>query len=52
MYKRQPLGTINANRLSIDPRKSFARFLYLAERMGEALEYQYDKQGFFHSCRG
>ncbi len=47
-----PLGTFNANRLSIDPRKSFARFLYLAERMGEALEYQYDKQGFFHSCRG
>lgn len=44
-----PLGTFNASRLSIDPRKSFARFLYLAERMGEALEYQYDKQGFFHS---
>lgn len=46
---RIPLGTFNANRLSIDPRKTFARFLYLAERMGEALEYQYDKQGRFHA---
>ncbi len=43
------LATFNAYRLSLDPRKTFARFLYLAERMGEALEYQYDKQGFFYS---
>ena len=32
-----------------DPRKNFARFLYLAERMTEALEYQYDKMGYFYS---
>lgn len=43
------LATFNASRLSVDPRKTFARFLYLAERMGEALEYQYDKMGFFYS---
>lgn len=47
-----PLGSFNANRMSIDPRKSFAKFLYLAERMGEALEYQYDRRGFFFSTRG
>lgn len=43
------LANFNSHRLSIDPRKTFARFLYLAERMGEALEYQYDKLGFFYS---
>lgn len=43
------LATFNAYRLSLDPRKTFARFLYLAERMGEALEYQYDKLGYFYS---
>ena len=44
-----PLASFNAYRLSLDPRKTFARFLYLAERMGEALEYQYDQMGVFYS---
>ena len=44
-----PLATYYVHHLSLDPRKNFARFLYLAERMTEALEYQYDKMGYFYS---
>ena len=43
------LATYYVHHLSLDPRKNFARFLYLAERMTEALEYQYDKMGYFFS---
>ena len=45
-----PLATYAVHHLSLDPRKNFARFLYLAERMTEALEYQYDKMGYYYSC--
>lgn len=45
-----PLATYSVHHLSLDPRKTFARFLYLAERMTEALEYQYDKMGYYYSC--
>ena len=48
---RVPLGIHNASRLSLEPRKKFARFLYLAERMAEGLEYQYDRYGYFYSTR-
>ncbi|MFR4757773.1 MAG: hypothetical protein ACLT9P_06450 [Evtepia gabavorous] len=37
------------HQISLDPRKKFARFLYLVERITEALEYQYDKTGGFFS---
>ena len=39
------------SQLSLDPRKDFARFLYLAERVCEGLAYQYDKMGYFYSCQ-
>ena len=45
-----PLGTYGVHRLSLDPRKTFARSLYLSERMVDALEYQYDTVGYFYSC--
>lgn len=41
--------TYHMHKLSLDPRKTFARHIYLAERFSEALEYQYDKYGFFFS---
>lgn len=41
--------TYHMHRLSLDPRKTFTRHLYLAERFSEGLEYQYDKFGFFYS---
>ena len=43
------LATYFLNKMSLDPRRKFAKFLYLAERMGEALEYQYDTAGHFFS---
>jgi hypothetical protein len=46
---RIPIATFNAFHLSLDPRKKFAKFLYLAERMSEALAYQIDKAGYFFS---
>ena len=49
VWRKLPLATFNSHQLSLDPRQKFARFLYLAERMSEALEYQYDKCGFFFS---
>jgi len=49
VYRHLPLAGFNASQLSLDPRKTFARFLYLAERASEGLEYQYDKMGFFYS---
>lgn len=45
-----PLATYYVHQLSLDPRKKFARFLYLVDRMTEALEYQYDKVGYYFSC--
>ena len=42
-------ATYYVHQLSLDPRKKFARFLYLVERITEAMEYQYDKCGFFFS---
>ena len=41
--------TYHMHKLSIDPRQTFSRHLYLAERFSETLEYQYDKYGFFFS---
>ena len=35
-----PLATYYVHQISLDPRKKFARFLYLVERITEALEYQ------------
>lgn len=43
------LATYYVHQLSLDPRKKFARFLYLVERITEAMEYQYDKYGFYYS---
>ena len=43
------LATYYVHQLSLDPRKKFARFLYLVERITEAMEYQYDKDGTFFS---
>ena len=45
-----PLATYSVHHLSLDPRKNFARFLYLVDRMTEALEYQHDKMGYYYSC--
>ena len=44
-----PLATYYVHQISLDPRKKFARFRYLVERITEALEYQYDKTGGFFS---
>ena len=44
-------ATYHVHRMSLEPRRSFAKFLFLAERMREALEYQYDTCGFFYSSR-
>ena len=41
--------TYYMHKLSLDPRHTFARHLYLADRVSEGLEYQYDKYGFFFS---
>lgn len=46
---RLPLATYRVHQLSLDPRKKFARFLYLVERITEGLEYQFDKTGRFFS---
>jgi hypothetical protein len=43
------LGSYRMHQLSLDPRQKFARSLYLALRMSEALEYEYDKYGFYFS---
>ena len=45
-----PLATYSVHHLSLDPRKTFARSLYLSERMVDALEYQYDTVGYYYSC--
>ena len=37
------------SQMSLDPRHKFAKFLYLAERISEGLEYEYDKYGYFFS---
>lgn len=42
---RLRLATYYLNKLSLEPRKKFAKFLFLAERMAEALEYQVDTLG-------
>lgn len=41
--------TYYLHKLNIDPRRTVTRHLFLAERVSEALEYQYDKYGFFFS---
>lgn len=51
VWRRLPLATYFVSQLSLDPRKDFARFLYLAERVCEGLAYQYDKMGYFYSCQ-
>lgn len=48
---RLPLATYYVHQLSLDPRKKFARVLYLVDRMTEALEYQYDKAGRYFSVQ-
>ena len=37
------------SQMSLNPRHKYAKFLYLAERMSEGLEYQFDKYGRFFS---
>lgn len=49
VWRKIPLPMYYVYQLSLEPRKKFAKFLYLAERMVEALEYQVDKTGWFHS---
>lgn len=49
IWRNIPLPSFRMHQMSLDPRKTFARALYLAERMSEALEYEYDKYGFFFS---
>ena len=49
VWPRIPLPTFYVHQLSLDPRKKFAKFLYLAERMTEGLAYQIEKTGFFYS---
>ena len=43
------LGSHFVSQMSLDPHQKYARFLYLAERMSEGLEYQFDKYGYFFS---
>ena len=49
VWRKIPLPSFQMHQMSLDPRQKFARSLYLAERMSEALEYEYDKYGFFFS---
>lgn len=49
VWRKLPLPSFRMHQMSLDPRQKFARSLYLAERMSEALEYEYDKYGFFFS---
>lgn len=46
-----PLATYTAYQLSLEPREKFAKFLYLSERMCEALVHQYEKDGQFYSVK-
>ncbi|MDY3015322.1 MAG: hypothetical protein SOR61_09170 [Evtepia sp.] len=50
-YPKLPLATYYVHQMSLDPRQKFARFLYLVERMTEAMEYQYDTYGYYYSVR-
>lgn len=43
------LATHFVSQMSLNPHQKYARFLYLAERMSEGLEYQFDKYGYFFS---
>ncbi len=43
------LATHFVSQMSLNPHEKYARFLYLAERMSEGLEYQFDKYGYFFS---
>ena len=45
------LGSHFVSQMSLNPRVKYAKFLYLAERMSEGLEYQFDKYGYFFSNR-
>ena len=45
------LGSHFVSQMSLNPRQKYAKFLYLAERMSEGLEYQFDKYGYFFSNR-
>ena len=49
VWRKMALGSYRMHQLSLDPRQKFARSLYLALRMSEALEYEYDKYGFYFS---
>ncbi len=44
-----PLATYTPYQLSLEPREKFAKFLYLSERMCEALVYQQEKIGQLYS---
>ena len=39
------------SQMSLNPRQKYAKFLYLAERMSEGLEYQFDKYGYVFTNR-
>ena len=49
VWRKMALGSYRMHQLSLDPRQKFARSLYLALRMSEALEYEYDKYSFYFS---
>ena len=49
VWRKMGLGSYRMHQISLDPRQKFARSLYMALRMSEALEYEYDKYGFYFS---
>lgn len=49
VWRKMGLGSYRMHQISLDPRQKFARSLYMALRMSEALEYEYEKYGFFFS---
>lgn len=51
VWRKLPLSTYYVHQMSLEPRTKFARFLYLVKRLCEAMEYQYDKCGWFYSTR-
>ena len=51
VWRKLPLSTYYVHQMSLDPRHKFARFLYLVKRICEAMDYQYDKCGWFYSAR-
>ena len=51
VWRALRLGSHFVSQMSLNPRQKYAKFLYLAERMSEGLEYQFDKYGYFFSNR-